>query len=354
MTIVGGLDIHRKQLTFDYLDTVTGEVRRGQVAPADREHLRAWLGRFAGRGDVAFALEGCTGWRYVAEEMAAAGVAAHVAEPADTAAARGRKRHAKTDKTDAPAPAAAAGRGPAARNAGSRPAASWSAGRCWSCITICGASTPHGCSESTRSSSTRAPRAWARARCAPRRARPRCARPRPRTCRRPGGCRSPPPWTCSRAWKGSWRSCGAGWLATAAHLTGAKELTARLYGVGPVTALAMTSWLGGAGRFSSFREAVRFAGLDITVYSSDGKRSPGHLSRQGPAVLRWAPVRGGQGSRPLLRARRRLLRAGQGPQGRQAGSPVGGPQDRPAGLPYPGRARRRRPHRRLNRAAPPW
>src|SRR5881392_3138472 len=89
MPIVGGLDIHRKQLTFDYLDTVTGEVKRGQVAPADRAHLRAWLRRFAGRDDVAFALEGCTGWRYVAEELAAGegGV--------------GRKRHAKTDKTDA-------------------------------------------------------------------------------------------------------------------------------------------------------------------------------------------------------------------------------------------------------------
>src|SRR5260221_1515808 len=101
MSIVGGLDIHRKQLTFDYLDTVTGEVRRGQVSPADRAHLRAWLRQFAGRDDVAFALEGCTGWRYVAEELAAAGIAAHVAEPADTAFARGRKRHAKTDKTDA-------------------------------------------------------------------------------------------------------------------------------------------------------------------------------------------------------------------------------------------------------------
>ena len=100
MPIVGGLDIHRKQLTFDYLDTATGEVKRGQIAPADRAHLRAWLARFAGRDDVAFALEGCTGWRYVAEELAGAGVAAHVAEPADTAFARGRKRHAKTDRTD--------------------------------------------------------------------------------------------------------------------------------------------------------------------------------------------------------------------------------------------------------------
>src|SRR5689334_3375709 len=100
MPIVGGLDIHRKQLAFDYLDTVTGEIKRGQIAPADRQHLRAWLARFAGRGDVAFAMEGCTGWRYLAEELAAAGIAAHLAEPADTAAARGRKRHAKTDKTD--------------------------------------------------------------------------------------------------------------------------------------------------------------------------------------------------------------------------------------------------------------
>src|SRR5207344_1630606 len=100
MPIVGGLDIHRKQLTFDYLDTVTGEVKRGQVAPADRVHLRSWLARFAGRDDVAFALEGCTGWRYIAEELAAAGITAHVAEPADTAFARGCMRHAKTDKTD--------------------------------------------------------------------------------------------------------------------------------------------------------------------------------------------------------------------------------------------------------------
>src|SRR6266852_9096870 len=100
MPIVGGLDIHRKQITFDYLDTVTGQVCRGQISPADRVHLRAWLARFAGREDVAFAVEGCTGWRYVAEELAAAGVTAHLAEPADTAFARGRKRHAKTDKTD--------------------------------------------------------------------------------------------------------------------------------------------------------------------------------------------------------------------------------------------------------------
>ena len=101
MPVVGGLDICREQITFDYPGTVAGEVRRGQIAPADRVHLRAWLARFAGREDIAFALEGCAGWRYVAEELAGAGITAHLAEPADTAFARGRKRHAKTDKTDA-------------------------------------------------------------------------------------------------------------------------------------------------------------------------------------------------------------------------------------------------------------
>jgi hypothetical protein len=101
MPIVGGLDICRKQITFDYPGTATGEVERGQIAPAGRKHVRAWLARFAGRGEVAFAVGGCTGWRYIAEELAAAGLEAHLGEPAGTAAARGRKRHAKTGKTGA-------------------------------------------------------------------------------------------------------------------------------------------------------------------------------------------------------------------------------------------------------------
>ena len=36
MPIAGGLDIHRKQITFGYLDTVTGQVCRGQVSGHDR------------------------------------------------------------------------------------------------------------------------------------------------------------------------------------------------------------------------------------------------------------------------------------------------------------------------------
>src|SRR5260370_7223136 len=87
MSIVGGLDIHRKQITFDYLDTATGEVQRGQITPADRAHLAAWLARrFRGGPDADFALGGGTRWRYVAAGLAAAGVGAHLPPPPHTPA----------------------------------------------------------------------------------------------------------------------------------------------------------------------------------------------------------------------------------------------------------------------------
>ena len=291
-SIVGGLDIHRKQLTFDYLDTVTGEVACGQVAPADREHLRSWLARrFENPGEVAFAAEACTGWRYVTEELQRAGTEAHLAEPADTAAARGRKKRAKTDRADArlQRELLAQGRLP----------------ECWippSHVLECrallelyhdlrtehtawvqrvhavlfhqGAPAFHDLSRATRRPSWPS---WPAA-----------------TCRRPGRCRSAPTCGCSARVEAELAAVRHRLLAAARHLRGAKVLAESIYGVGPVTGLALTCWLGGAGRFTSARKAVRFAGLDVTVYSSDGKRSPGHLSRQGPPVLRWALYEAGK------------------------------------------------------------
>ena len=287
MPIVGGLDIHRKQLTFDYLDTETGEVKRGQIAPADRAHLRAWLARFAGRDEVAFVLEGCTGWRYVAEELAAASVAAHVAEPADTAFARGRKRHAKTGKTDSRhlRELLAEGRLP----------------ECWippARILECRAllETYHD----LRAEHT----AWVQRIHAVffHQGAPALGDGALRTSRDLEALRAAAAAHLSPAGQlqvATALDMLAGLearldvlrhrlLDAARHLTGAKVLAERLYGVGPVTGLAMTCWLGGAGRFSSSRKAVRFAGLDVTVWSSDRKGPPGRLSRQGPPVLRWA------------------------------------------------------------------
>jgi transposase len=100
MTIVGGFDVHRKQITFDYVDN-DGLVRSGQIRPATRTTLRHWLSDHGLGPDAEFALEGCTGWRYVVDELTAAGVVAHVGDPAEIATLRGPKMRAKTDRADA-------------------------------------------------------------------------------------------------------------------------------------------------------------------------------------------------------------------------------------------------------------
>ena len=346
MPIVGGLDIHRKQITFDYPGTETGQVQRGQISPADREHLRAWLARFGGRDDVAFAVEGCTGWRYVAEELAAAGVAAHLAEPADTAFARGRKRHAKTDKTDARhlRMLLAEGRLP----------------ECWippARILECRALLE------TYNDLRRERTAWAQRIHAVlfHQGAPALGEGALRTEQGAAGLRAAAAAHLSpagqlqvatalevtEALEARMHVVRHQLLDAARHLAGAKVLAARLYGVGPVTGLAITCWLAGEGRFSSSRQAVRFAG-------------PGHhrlvLGPQGPAReavpagtagAALGPLRGRQDPRPRLCPRPRLLRPGQGPLQRQARRAVRGPQDPPAGLPHPGRARRRRTRRGL-------
>lgn len=97
MTMVGGFDVHRNQITFAYVDD-DGLVRWGQIRPATRKTLRHWLVKHCPDGNAEFALEGCTGWRHVVEELRAAGVRAHLGDPAEIAALRGPKKRAKTDR----------------------------------------------------------------------------------------------------------------------------------------------------------------------------------------------------------------------------------------------------------------
>jgi len=75
--------------------------------------------------------------------------------------------------------------------------------------------------------------------------------------------------------------------AYARRQVGCKALMAH-YGIGELTAVTILAELGDCTRFSSSRQAVRYAGMDITVHQSDQRRAPGHLSRQGPPALRWA------------------------------------------------------------------
>jgi transposase len=281
MSIVGAFDVHRRQITFDYLDTATGLVQRGRITPACRSVLRRWLARFAGQPEVGFAVEGCTGWRFVVEELARAGITAYLAEPAQAAAARGPKQRAKTDRTDARMlrQLLAEGRLPP----------SWIPPQ--QVLEIRALLELY---KDLRDEHT----GWVQ---------------RVHATLFHHGVPAMGELTAQRrAALGASEdlSCaGRQTVATALRMLAALEqeldaLRRQLsafarrqpgcaallaqYGVGPITAVAIWAMLGDTRRFSSSRRAVRHAGLDVTVYCSDGKRARGHLSRQGPPLLRWA------------------------------------------------------------------
>lgn len=282
MTILGGLDIHRAQLTYDYVDLETGEVRTGRISPANRAQLRAWLERFHGAGEVAFALEGCTGWRYVVEELLRAGATAHVAEPAETAALRGRKSRAKTDRADARhlRQLLVDGRVP---ESWIPPASVLDARvlvRLYKDLVdertgwmqrVHATLFHHGVAAVGGSLVTMAGSEKLASACLP--AAGRCAVDT--------GMRQ------IQRLSDEMLPLRQQIVAIGRREPGCKALQ-RLYGIGPLLSVAIWEELGDCGRFSSSDDAVRHAGLDVTVWSSDGKRTRGHLAKQGPPVLRWA------------------------------------------------------------------
>ena len=52
--------MHRRQITFDWVDRTTGQAQRGQITPATRVVLGRWLAQLPGHHG-AFAVEACTG-----------------------------------------------------------------------------------------------------------------------------------------------------------------------------------------------------------------------------------------------------------------------------------------------------
>lgn len=280
MTMVGGLDVHRQQITFDYIDD-NGLVRWGQIRPATRNTLRSWLAEHCPDGNAEFGLEGCTGWRYVTEELAAAGVGVHLGDPAEVAAARGPKKRAKTDRADAKLlrTLLLQGRFPESwippahvvelRTLGRLYYRLMDERRAWQ-QRIHAQLFHQGCPAITALLSGAGRQALASTELSPigrqyvdtalRRVDELAAEIDPlRTqlvnfAKRQRGCQ-----------------------ALQGH-----------YGIGWLCAVIIWAEIGDARRFSSSDQLIRFAGIDVTVYSSDGKSSPGHLSRQGSPELRWA------------------------------------------------------------------
>ena len=284
MTIVMGLDQHRAQITAEWVNTDTGEVSRGRVAPAHRETVRRFLERFRGER-IEVALEATTGWRFVVEELRRVGVEVHLAEPAETSALRGRKKHAKTDRADAKhlRELLMAGRLPECwigpdhlldlrarvrlRHTLVDDRGEWQQ-------RIHAVLYHHGIPRRKDLGGllTAAGREWLE--------------------------QLPLPATAHEQVTVGLRMIDAldaqlpeidkQLRAYARRQTGCKALIDAHHGIGALTAVAILAELGDCRRFSSSRFAVRYSGLDITVHQSDQRRAPGHLSRQGPPEARTA------------------------------------------------------------------
>lgn len=286
MEIIGGLDVHRKQITFDYIEIDTGEMKTGQIRPATRERLRCWLRRFEGQ-QAAFALEATTGWRFVVEEIERAGCEAHLAEPAETRTLRGKKKRAKTDRLDARHLRELLHQG--------RLPESWIppshiqdlrtlvrmrktlVDERTAYLQRIHAQIFHHGYPQERNLLSKERRAWLEGLGLPRTARKSIELS----------------LRMIDHMNEELKPLEEEIRSFARRQAGCKALMGH-YGIGELTSVAILAELGDTRRFSSSRHAVRYAGLDVTVESSDDKRAAGKLSRQGSPTLRWAAFEAAQ------------------------------------------------------------
>jgi transposase len=275
-----GLDQHRGQITGEWIDTETGEVQRTRVVPADRAAVRKFLQRFGGR-ELEVALEATTGWRFVVEELRRVGAVVHLAEPAETADLRGSKKRPKNDRADArhlrellmmkrlpeswipPDHILDLRARVRLRHELGEQRSEWQQ-------RIQAVLYHHGCPQ-RRQLMVGDGREWL------------AAQPLPSTARE----QVTVALAMIDALAVQIAPLEKELRMYARRQAGCKALMAH-YGIGELTAVTILAELGDCTRFSSSRQAVRYAGLDITVKQSDQRRAPGHISRQGPPALRWA------------------------------------------------------------------
>jgi transposase len=327
-----GLDQHRAQITAEWVDTSTGELSRSRIAPAHRAGVRRFVDRFRGR-ELEVALEATTGWRFVVEELRAIGARVHLAEPAETSARRGNKKRAKNDRADARhlRELLMAARLPESwippdhildlrarvrlRHTLSDQRGEWQQ-------RIQAVLYHHGCPQ-RRNLMTGEGRRWLAAQPLP-----GCAREQVTV-----------GLAMIDALDRQLAPLDKELRAYGRRQPGCRALMGH-YGIGELTAVTILAELGDAGRFSSSREAVRYAGMDITVHQSDQRRAAGHLSRQGPPALRWALFEAAQSAARAGSPDRDYYSAGGRAARRQPRLPVGGAQASQAQLPHTARARR--------------
>ncbi|MGA9856338.1 MAG: IS110 family transposase [Solirubrobacteraceae bacterium] len=279
--VIAGFDVHLRQITFDCLDSVTGEVRRGRIGSSPSA-VREWAEPYADRV-VHVAMEACTGWLFVARALDDAGAIAHLAETVETRALRGRKRRAKTDRQDALwlRELLAEGRLPEAWMAPEH-VRQWRSRlhlrkalideRTQWLLRIRSVLYHHGLSAGAPGEiANLAGRTFLARLDLPLDARERVT----------VALGMIDILECQIA------DIERSLRRVARHQTGCQALMTQ-FGVGELIALTLVTELGDVCRMTSSRKAVRFAGLDIGVHRSDQTARVGKLTRQGSSPLRWA------------------------------------------------------------------
>jgi transposase len=278
--IVAGFDVHRRQITVDALDTVSGELWRGQIQSSEAA-VEEWAGLFAGRV-VHVAVEACTGWLFVCRALERCGAVAHLAEPVETSALRGRKRRAKTGRADARwlRELLVEGRLPEAWIAPEHVRQWRSRARLRNTLVT------------ERTSQTQRIRATLYHHADRRRARRSAHAGRSSVPRRSAVARRRARADHGRAGIIDLLDAQLAELerdlrALARHQAGCRALMTQ-YGMGEISSLVTLCELGDVTRLHASRQAVRMAGIDIGVHRSDRHAQLGKLTRQGSAPLRWA------------------------------------------------------------------
>jgi transposase len=231
---------------------------------------------------VHVALEACTGWLFVSRAVERVGAVAHLAEPVETHALRGRKRRAKTDREDA--------RWLRSLLAEGRLPESWIPPehvRRWrSRARLRKALIDERTQWLQRIQATLFHHGVGGV---PERLRGSAGRSFLAALELPADARERIEIALAMvdAVEGQLRPLESEPRKLARRQTGCRALM-RLYGMGELTSLMTLCELGDVQRLSASRKAVRMAGIDIGVHRSDRRSRVGKLNRQGSPHLRWA------------------------------------------------------------------
>ena len=280
--VMAAIDIGKEVLQAASLDEASGEAREARFA-SERAALHAWVDGFHGQLERV-AIEATTGWKWIACELQARGVAVLLLDPGEASAKKGKKRRAKTDRLDAR----------------------------FLLSLLAAGMAPEAWLPPTEIQELRALT----------RTRKALVDERSGMAERVQALLMHEGWPCQRG--RLLTQAGRRWvdgidleptirlvldallgviddidrrlepleqeLRQRARSDGRLRALQGIYGVGPIVACHLLAEIGDAHRFRRARQVVRLSGLDPVVLESGKTKRRGRLAKAGPPLLRWALV----------------------------------------------------------------